>query len=205
MCFSTLSWRDSKHLSLTGAVTVTTTDLDDLHHLDTGAAARPDGLCFFCLKVYQSFQTQTLRLSTEPRRKFVANWFRFWLILFLSTRRSRSPKRRRYVCSEVPGVKSFWNCYGSCLFGHILSFVVSPSPRRDRHRSKSPRRHRSRSRDRRHRSKSPGNAPSRSGAAEGLLLLLYQQVAADSCCLYHFTGLCDYTQKEMFGKRLFFN
>lgn len=37
------SWRDSKHLSLTGAVTVTTTDLDDLHHLDTGAAARPDG------------------------------------------------------------------------------------------------------------------------------------------------------------------
>lgn len=76
----------------------------------------------------------------------------------------------------------------SCLFRHILSFVVSPSPRRDRHRSKSPRRHRSRSRDRRHRSKSPGKAPSRSEAAEGSLLLLYQQVAADSCNLYHLTG-----------------
>nr|XP_019933764.1 PREDICTED: pre-mRNA-splicing factor 38A-like isoform X2 [Paralichthys olivaceus] len=71
-------------------------------------------------------------------------------------RRSRSPKRRRFV-----RMKSVVKCFQPYFVAQALSVIllcfVSPSPRRERHRSKSPRRHRSRSRDRRHRSKSPGH------------------------------------------------
>ncbi len=53
LCLSACSQRDSRPPNPTDAVTVTTTDLVDLHHLVTDAAAHPDGLCFSHLSMHQ--------------------------------------------------------------------------------------------------------------------------------------------------------
>lgn len=144
--FPVCSRREFRPLSPTDVVTVTTTDLGARHHLATDAAARPDGRLLLLCSDSLSFIGGTV-------------FYNFVGVSVMSDvslspcRRSRSPKRRRFVVSSPQ--QSLRR--ERLLFLTSVSRLFSPTPRRERHRSKSPRRHRSRSRDRRHRSKSPGN------------------------------------------------
>lgn len=121
-------------LSRTDAVTVTTTDLGGPRRRATDAVVRPDGLCFshICSELLSHVKTNLdlLPLQAEP----VATETQVF----------------RHLGLLIPPLESGF------VSDWLVCVVLSPSPRRDRHRSKSPRRHRSRSRDRRHRSKSPG-------------------------------------------------
>lgn len=113
LCFSTCSQRDSRHLNHTDAVTVTTTDLADLRHLVTDAVAHPDGLCFSDLKVYQKEEYKFICCMScvkKTNRHFPSGKFSFSfnsnpLSVYFSSRRSRSPKRRRYVCFCLKSLK----------------------------------------------------------------------------------------------------